>query len=150
ARVGEEGEKAVTGSAARNPPACGIFTLRKSPREPRMGPIDPTTLGRLFREHAPALRLFARQWGGGADDPLQGPFVRPATQSPPPEHVLPWLYRVVRNEALAAHRAAARARRRERLTSAPEPWFSRAEDRLDADEAARRLGELPLELREVI
>lgn len=115
-----------------------------------MGPIDPTVLGRLFREHAPALRLFARQWGGGAEDVVQEAFVRLARQAPSPEQILPWLYRVVRNEALANQRAAARSRRRERLVSAPESWFSAAEDRLDADEAARRLAELPLELREVI
>lgn len=115
-----------------------------------MRPIEPTVLGQLYRRHAPALRLYARQWGGGAEDLVQNAFVCLAQQSPPPGQVLPWLYRVVRNEALAAHRTAARRRRRERRAGTPEAWFSPAEERLDAGEATRRLAELPLELREVI
>ncbi len=108
-----------------------------------MRPIEPTVLGQLYRRHAPALRLYARQWGGGAEDLVQDAFVRLARQTPPPEQVLPWLYRVVRNEALAAVRAAGRRRRRERRAGTPEAWFSPAEDRLDADEATRRLAGSP-------
>ncbi len=115
-----------------------------------MRPISPTLLGTLYRQHAPALRLYARQWGGAAEDLVQNAFVRLAQQVPPPEQVLPWLYRVVRNEALAAHRAADRRLNRERQAGTPEAWFSPAENRLDADEATRRLAELILELREVI
>ena len=115
-----------------------------------MRPMEPTVLGRLYRLHAPALLLYARQWGGSADDIVQEAFLRLAQQVPPPEQVLPWLYRVVRNEALANHRTAYRRRERERRASAPEAWFSKTEDRLDAGEATRLLAELPLELREVI
>jgi RNA polymerase sigma-70 factor (ECF subfamily) len=112
--------------------------------------MEPTVLGRLYRLHAPALQLYARQWGGSAEDIVQEAFVRLAQQAPPPEQVLPWLYRVVRNEALANHRTTSRRRERERRASTPEAWFSTAEDRLDAGEATRLLAELPLELREVI
>jgi RNA polymerase sigma-70 factor (ECF subfamily) len=112
--------------------------------------IEPTVLGRLYREHAPVLRLFARQWGGSAEDLVQTAFVRLAQQSPPPEQVLAWLYRVVRNEALATHRGAARRRQREQRASTREAWFTTPEDRLDANEAVRRLADLPLDLREVI
>jgi RNA polymerase sigma-70 factor (ECF subfamily) len=115
-----------------------------------MPPIAPTVLGQLYRQHAPALRLYARQWGAGAEDQVQNAFVRLARQEPPPEQVLPWLYRVVRNGALAAQRTAARRRQREQRAAAPEAWFSQAEDRLDADQAARHLAELPLDFREVI
>ncbi len=115
-----------------------------------MRTMDPTLLGRLYRRHAPALRLYARQWGGGAEDLVQEAFIRLSRQTPPPEQVLPWMYRVVRNEARIAHRSASRRRRREQRASAPEAWFSTAEDRLDAGEATRLLAELPLELREVI
>jgi RNA polymerase sigma-70 factor (ECF subfamily) len=96
------------------------------------------------------LQLYARQWGGSAEDIVQEAFMRLAQQVPQPEQVLPWLYRVVRNEALANHRTASRRRERERRASTPEAWFSTAEDRLDAGEATRLLAELPLELREVI
>jgi RNA polymerase sigma-70 factor (ECF subfamily) len=115
-----------------------------------MRPIEPTVLGQLYRRHAPALRLYARQWGGAADDLVQNAFVRLAQQVPPPNHVAAWLYGVVRNEALTALRSAARRRRREQRAGAPEEWFSPAEDRIDAGEAARRLADLPLEMREVI
>ena len=80
---------------------------------------------------------------------MQSAFVRLAQQVPPPERVLAWLYRVVRNEALAAHRSLARRRLREQ-EAGPREWFSSAEDRLDAEEASALLAQLPLDLREVI
>jgi len=115
-----------------------------------MPALEPTDLGQLYRQHAPALRLYARQWGGGAEDLVQNAFVRLAQQLPPPEQILPWLYSVVRNEARSAHRSATRRRRREERTGTPEAWFSADDDRLDAGEATRWLADLPLELREVI
>lgn len=115
-----------------------------------MPTLDPTALGQLYRRHAAALRLYARQWGGSADDIVHEAFLRLARQAPPPEQVLPWLYRVVRNEALAGHRSTARRRQREQHASTAEAWFAATDDRLDADEATRCLRELPLELREVI
>jgi RNA polymerase sigma-70 factor (ECF subfamily) len=116
----------------------------------RMPPIEPETLGRLYRQHAPALRLYSRQWPGVGEDVVHDAFVRLAQQSPPPDQVVPWLYRVVRNAALAASRAASRRRRREEQVCPPESWFSAASDQVEAQEAARLLAELPLDLREVI
>jgi RNA polymerase sigma-70 factor (ECF subfamily) len=113
-------------------------------------PLAPEDLGRLYRQHAPALLLYARQWSGSAEDLVQEAFVKLAQQAAAPERVLPWLYRVVRNEGLAANRSAARRRKREGQASAPEAWFSAVDDALDARDAVGRLGELPLELREVI
>jgi RNA polymerase sigma-70 factor (ECF subfamily) len=107
-------------------------------------------LGRLYREHAPALRLYARQWSGGEEDLVQDAFVKLAQQSPAPDQVLPWLYCVVRNGARAAGRGAARRRRRENQVSASEVWFTSADDRIDGQEATRLLAELPLDQREVV
>jgi RNA polymerase sigma-70 factor (ECF subfamily) len=115
-----------------------------------MRPLDPTVLGHLYRQHAPALRLFARQWGGSGEDLVHDAFVSLAQEVPPPDLILPWLYRVVRNAALARNRSAGRRRMREQKVRVPEAWFSPVADRLDADEATRRLVELELELREVI
>lgn len=115
-----------------------------------MRSMEPTVLGQLFRHHAPALRLYARQWGESGEDLVQEAFVRLAQQTPPPEQILPWLYRVVRNAALMAQRTAARRRQREQRASKPEAWFTTTEDRLDAGEATRLLAEMPLEVREVI
>ena len=112
--------------------------------------IEPDELGRLYREHAPALRLYARQWPGGGEDLVQDAFVKLAQQSPAPREVLPWLYAVVRNGALAAGRGEARRRRRQDSVRAPESWFASADDHLDGREATRLLAELPLEQREVV
>jgi RNA polymerase sigma-70 factor (ECF subfamily) len=115
-----------------------------------MAPIDPTELGRLYRQQAPALRLFARQWAESAEDLVQDAFVRLAQQSTPPERVLPWLYRVIRNQALANHRSATRRRKRETQSGSPVAWFAAVDDQLDAQEATRLLAGLPLESREAI
>jgi RNA polymerase sigma factor (sigma-70 family) len=112
--------------------------------------LEPTILGALYRKHAAALRLYARQWNTCADDLVQSAFVSLAQQNPPPEQILPWLYRVVRNEALTVHRSATRRRQREQRASAPEAWFSSVDEQLDTSEATRMLAELSLELREVI
>jgi RNA polymerase sigma-70 factor (ECF subfamily) len=112
--------------------------------------ITPEELGRLYRVHAPALRLYARQWPEGDEDLVQDAFIKLAKQSPAPGHVLPWLYCVVRNGALAAGRGAARRRRREGRASATDAWFASAEDHLDGQEATRLLAELPLDQREVV
>src|SRR5579871_5550745 len=112
--------------------------------------IKPEDLGRLYREHAAALRLYLRQWPEGGDDILQDAFIKLAQQSPVPDHVLPWLYRVVRNEALAASRGEARRRQREDRASLSEALFDRADDELDGRQATRLLAELPLEQREVV
>jgi RNA polymerase sigma factor (sigma-70 family) len=112
--------------------------------------IGPEELGRLYREHAPALRLYVRQWFVDAEDLVQDAFIRLAQQSPAPEQVLPWLYRVVRNGALAASRGAARRRRRQERVSVSEAWFGAADDRIDGREATHLLAELPLEQREVV
>lgn len=112
--------------------------------------IAPEELGCLYREHAPALRLFARQWPGGGEDLVQEAFVKLAGQSPPPDRVLPWLYHVVRTGALAAGRGEARRHRREGRAGTPEAWFAAADDRIDGRDATRHLAELPLAQREVI
>lgn len=112
--------------------------------------IMPEELGRLYREHAAALRLYVRQWPEGDEDLVQDAFIKLAQQSPAPQQVLAWLYRVVRNGALAAGRGEARRRRRQSRASASEAWFSTVDDRLDGREATRLLVELPLEQREVI
>src|SRR6478735_4651906 len=90
--------------------------------------IAPDELARLYREHAPALRLYARQWRDGGEDVVQDAFVRLAQQSPAPERPAPWLFRVVRNAALAVARAQTRRGRREAGAVAAEAWYSTADD----------------------
>lgn len=80
-------------------------------------PMEPTFLGWLYRQHAPALRLYARQWGDRGDDLVQLAFVRLAQLALTPEQVLPWLYKVVRNGALTAQREASRRKREQRAST---------------------------------
>jgi RNA polymerase sigma-70 factor (ECF subfamily) len=115
-----------------------------------MPPMTPQELGRLYRDHAPALRLYARQWPGPGEDVVQDAFVKLAQQSPPPDRPLAWLYQVVRNRALEAARSEGRRRRREDSMRVPEAWFGRTDDHIDGREATRLLAELPLEQREVV
>src|SRR5260370_37871862 len=101
--------------------------------------IAPDELARLYREHAPALRLYVRQWPAGDEDLVQDSFIKLAQQSPAPEQVLPWLYRVVRNGALSAGRGEARRRRREGRVSGSEAGVAAADDRLHRPRATRLL-----------
>ena len=77
------------------------------------GRIDADLLGRLLDRHGPALALYAAQWTDAADDCVQEAFVELARQPVPPQHVVAWLYRVVKNRALNAARGARRRRERE-------------------------------------
>jgi len=119
--------------------------------------IGPETLGRLFDEHAGALALYARQWSDAPEDIVQDAFVALARQGTAPDRAVAWLYRVVRNGAIAAARQAGRRRRRERraadredATASGGPWFAATDDRIDAERAALLLDDLDGETREII
>ena len=77
------------------------------------GPIDAEQLGRLLDEHGAALALYAAQWTDAADDCVQEALVELARQRQSPEHVVAWLYRVVKHRALNAARGDRRRRERE-------------------------------------
>lgn len=122
-----------------------------------MARIGPEILGRLFDEHAAPLLLFARQWCPAAEDVVQDAFVALARQDPQPDRAVAWLYRVVRNRAIAASRQSRRRRNREERAASRESdpalggsWFAATDDRIDAEQAARLLAELDPETREVI
>src|SRR2546430_2209713 len=93
-----------------------------------MSLMGPRELGRLIDVHAAALVLYARQWCACPEDVVQEAFVKLTSRPSPPEPVLPWLYRVVRNGALTARRAAERRRKHETQAAARQPtWFVAAE-----------------------
>jgi RNA polymerase sigma-70 factor (ECF subfamily) len=116
-----------------------------------MAALGPDDLGRLFDAHAPALVLYARQWCDWPEDVVQDAFVKLAGQHAPPERVLPWLFRVVRNAAINARRDERTRRRLEARSSRDAPsWFTSDDDRVDALHATRLLAELDPETREVI
>jgi RNA polymerase sigma-70 factor (ECF subfamily) len=70
-----------------------------------------------------------------------------------PDNLVPWLYRVVRNAAIDASRAARRRLKYEMNAADHAPkWFSPSYDPtgLDAQAAALALADLPAETREII
>jgi len=117
------------------------------------GPIDSEVLGRLLDEHGPALALYAAQWSGAADDCVQEALVELARQRQSPDHVVAWLYRVVKHRALNEARGHRRRREREsramadRLTNSQHPS---AFDRDDAFAATEALAQLEPVERELI
>jgi RNA polymerase sigma-70 factor (ECF subfamily) len=113
--------------------------------------MNAKQLGELIDRHAGALILYARQWCAAPEDVVQESFLKLLKQTPLPDDVPAWLYRVVRNGALDALKSNRRREKREARVARPERWF--VEDSvsgLDAEQAVRLLQELPLEQREVI
>jgi RNA polymerase sigma factor (sigma-70 family) len=117
-----------------------------------MGMMGPEELSRVVDEHAAALVLYARQWTAAPEDVVQEAFVKLAAQRRPPDNIAGWLYRVVRNGALAAARADRRRRRHETAAAQQAPnWFAPAESaRLDGAIATTALQGLPIEQRETL
>jgi RNA polymerase sigma factor (sigma-70 family) len=117
-----------------------------------MAVVGPELLGQLMDEHAAALVLYARQWCSAPEDVVQEAFIKLMAQNSPPASPVPWLYRVVRNGAISAARAARRRARHEHVAAAQMPsWFAPTEGTgLDARAAAAALQALPIEQRETI
>ena len=117
-----------------------------------MDAVGPELLTRLLDEHGGPLVLYAQQWCHAPEDVVQEAFLRLMREKPIPENVVGWLYRVVRNGAISASRAAARRRRHEAAAAGhDEPWFKPSDsERLDAATATRALKQLPIEQRETI
>jgi RNA polymerase sigma-70 factor (ECF subfamily) len=117
-------------------------------------PAGDDDVGRLFDAHFAALVLYARQWFGAAtaDDVVQRVFVRLLRGGKLPNQPRSWLFRCVRNEAMAVWRAELRRGRREQAValSAGEWFEGKPDDLLSADEAQRALESLSSELREVV
>jgi RNA polymerase sigma factor (sigma-70 family) len=116
------------------------------------GDVTPEILGRLFERYAGPLELFARQWCGCPEDVVQEALIELANQPRTPDDAAAWLYRVVRNKAIAAWRSSQRRRRHETaMAGGRSAAFERsAGDRIDAGVAAAALESLSIELREVV
>jgi RNA polymerase sigma-70 factor (ECF subfamily) len=118
-------------------------------------PIGPELVARLLSEHGRALALYARQWTPpevSPEDIVQDAFVQLARQRTAPPRLVNWLFRVVRNSAISARRAA--ERRRRHLCAAAlqtESWLCDNPDvALDAQTVTEALKTLPIEQRETI
>lgn len=117
-----------------------------------MDDVDATFLSRLLDQHGASLVLYARQWCNSPEDVVQEAILRLMRQCPKPENEVGWLYRVVRNRAISAARAAGRRTRYEQAASSErQSWFVVSPDNaIDALAAAEALELLPIEQREAI
>ena len=109
-------------------------------------------LGRLIDEHSAALVLLARSLCDCPEDVVQEAFIQLAQQHPWPDQPTAWLYRVVRNGAHTASRAARRrSKHEEAARHRKESWFEpNVETMIDAGIATHALGRLPREQTEVV
>jgi RNA polymerase sigma-70 factor (ECF subfamily) len=117
------------------------------------GAIDAELLGRLLDCHGRALALYAAQWTDSPDDCVQEAFVELARQLTAPNHVVGWLYRVVKNRALNAARGARRRREREARSMAGRFVIRQQPatfDRIDASGVVEALDHLAADDREII
>ena len=115
--------------------------------------MGPEQLADLVDRYAAALVLYARQWCASPEDVVQTAFLKLVRLRTPPDNLLPWLYRVVRNGAIDASRAARRRSKYEAAAAGNAArWFVPSDDPtgLDARAAAESLASLPTETREII
>src|SRR6266536_1489317 len=100
--------------------------------------MTPEKLGRLLDEQSAALMLYARQWCAAPEDVVQEAFLKLAGQVKTPDYPVAWLYRVVRNGAISAARAAQRRRHHETAAAGRTPaWFIPSETgQLDGEAAS--------------
>jgi len=117
--------------------------------------MDPEWITRLLDRRAAALALYARQFCDDAEDVVQEAFLKLSGLERPPDDPASWLFRVARNLAIDAARAAGRRRRHEsRAAARAVEWFDPSVgsggNEIDPEEAGRALAELPVEQREVV
>src|SRR5215207_8009242 len=101
--------------------------------------MGPDQLADLVDRYASALVLYARQWCACPEDVVQTAFLKLVRVRTPPDNLVPWLYRVVRNGAIDASRAARRRHKYESAAAGSGPaWFVPPDDPtgLDARSAA--------------
>ena len=100
-------------------------------------PLDAKTLGRILDEHSRPLRLYASQWSRTPEDCVQEAFVALASQIPPPENEVAWLYRVVRNRAINELRANQRRAEREKI--AARHFMTESQNQIELEESQAQL-----------
>jgi RNA polymerase sigma-70 factor (ECF subfamily) len=107
----------------------------------------------LLERHGAALALYAQQWTDTPEDCVQDAFLELSRLTKPPENVVAWLYRVVRNRAISRRRSAQRRARREALALRLRPRegeSASAEPAVDPGELAAALEALPEVQREIV
>ncbi|MDB5390141.1 MAG: sigE 8 [Planctomycetaceae bacterium] len=113
-------------------------------------PLDAKELGTLIANQAASLRLWVRSRCEANEDVVQEAFCRLATQEPPPDNPVAWLYRVCRNLADKQRLADQRRKRREQDRVQSVRTTSNPADGLELQETLAAVEQLSDELREVL
>lgn len=111
-----------------------------------------TVIREILEIHAPALQLFARQWCESPEDCIQDVVIKLSRLEEIPERWLPWVYRVVKNEAISQRRKSNRRQKHEQNAGIQRPtWFcSTDEGEYGAADLTTALQELAEHKREII
>src|SRR5262245_18531240 len=100
--------------------------------EPSGGVIPtmrPEQLAELVDRYGAALVLYARQWCDCPEAVVQTALLKLVRVRTPPDNLIPWLYRVVRNGVIDASRAARRRKKYEAAAADSAPrWFAPSYD----------------------
>jgi RNA polymerase sigma-70 factor (ECF subfamily) len=113
-------------------------------------PLNASQLALLIHAQAASLRLWVWSRCSWPDDVVQEAFCRLASQDPPPENPVAWLYAVARNLADKQRRGDQRRRRREEIRAAAESVADASSDALELADITAAVENLPDELREVL
>jgi RNA polymerase sigma factor (sigma-70 family) len=113
-------------------------------------PLDAAQLAELIDRQAESLRLWIGSRCAAAEDIVQEAFCRLASQSPPPENPVAWLYQVCRNLAEKQRRSDTRRSQRENACAVEETGAAVPADPLELAEAVKAVELLDDDLREVL
>ena len=113
-------------------------------------PLDAQQLAELIEKHAGSLRMWICSRCASAEDVVQEAFCKLATQDPPPDDPVAWLYRVCRNQAEKQRASDYRRRKREQTWARANRSKTSGEDGTNLDDTLAAIELLEDELREVL
>ena len=118
-------------------------------------PVDAKLIARLLQQHTDALQRYAAQWTVCPEDCVQEAFVKLAGQTPLPNSIAAWLYRVVRNDAINRGKSERRRSEHEqfaaqRLAAEKDSFAQRSVELGGQEELEAALKELVAADRELI
>ncbi len=87
--------------------------------------MNSQQLQELYRHHAAALVLFARQWCRAPDDALQEAMWELSQCEPPPDDPVAWLYTTTKRRAMNISRSESRRQQHQiRVAEVRREWFA--------------------------
>lgn len=113
-------------------------------------PLNASQLAELIDSHAATLRLWVRSRCAAAEDVVQEAYCRLATQEPPPDNPVAWLYRVCRNLAERQRRTDQRRQNRETVRAEQVAPVGERVDPLELAETLEAVERLDDDLRDVL